>query len=115
MDIGTRLFTWLNGEAVGTDRYGNRYFQDRKDRPGRRRRRWVMYAGTPDASKVPPEWHAWLHYTTNAPLTPVDRPWVRPHQANLTGTTQAWRPAGSQQRGGKRAAATGDYEPWTPG
>ena len=65
MDIGTRLFTWLNGEAVGTDRYGNRYFQDRKDRPGRRRRRWVMYAGTPDASKVPPEWHAWLERIRN--------------------------------------------------
>ena len=36
---------------------------------GRRRRRWVLYRRGPvEASRVPPEWHAWLHYTTEAPL-----------------------------------------------
>ena len=40
-----------------------------------------------EASRVPPEWHAWLHYTTDAPL-PDDgrRAWQKPHQANMTGT-----------------------------
>lgn len=115
MDLVTRLQTWRNGEPVGTDAYGNRYFQERRATPGRRRKRWVVYAGTPDASKVPPEWHSWLHHTTDAPLTPVDRPWIRPHQPNLTGTAGAWRPSGSQLRGGQRARATGDYESWSPG
>lgn len=113
MDIGTRLHTWWNGKLVGSDRYGNRYYEERRAHP-LRRRRWVAYAGEPEASKVPPEWHAWLHYTTDAPLTPVDRPWIKPHQPNLTGTAQAWRPAGSQQQGGRRAAASADYEAWTP-
>jgi len=115
MDLVTRLLTWRNGEFVGTDADGNRYFQERKPRGGARRRRWVVYQGTPDASKVPPEWHSWLHYTTDAPLTPIDRPWIKPHRPNLTGTARAWRPSGSQLAAGKRAPATGDYEPWTPG
>jgi NADH:ubiquinone oxidoreductase subunit len=114
MDMVTRLKTWLEGEPVGQDRYGNRYFQSRKVRPGSRRRRWVIYAGAPEATKVPPEWHAWLHYTTDAPLVPVERPWILPHQPNRTGTAAAWRPAGSQLSKGRRAAATGDYQPWTP-
>jgi NADH:ubiquinone oxidoreductase subunit len=114
MDMVTRVKTWLHGEPVGADAYGNRYFQAKRAPAAGRRRRWVVYAGTPDASKVPPEWHAWLHYTVDAPLTPVARPWIRPHQPNLTGTAAAWRPAGSQLRGGVRARATGDYESWSP-
>ncbi len=26
MDVGVRLFTWLNGRLVGEDAYGNRYY-----------------------------------------------------------------------------------------
>jgi NADH:ubiquinone oxidoreductase subunit len=114
MDLVTRLITWRQGALVGTDGEGNRYYQTRAPRAGARRRRWVVYAGQPDASKVPPEWHAWLHHTVDAPLARLDRPWIRPHQPNLTGTSLAYRPAGSQHRGGRRAAATGDYQPWSP-
>ena len=32
----------------------------------------------------------------------------------MTGTALAYRPAGALEKGGKRAAATGDYEAWTP-
>jgi NADH:ubiquinone oxidoreductase subunit len=38
----TRLITWLRGEAVGSDQFGNRYFQDRNSGNGQRRRRWVI-------------------------------------------------------------------------
>jgi NADH:ubiquinone oxidoreductase subunit len=48
------------------------------------------------------------------PLEPR-RVWEKPHQANLTGTPQGYRPAGHDYAGGKRAAASGDYEAWTPG
>jgi NADH:ubiquinone oxidoreductase subunit len=33
---------------------------------------------------------------------------------NMTGTAQAYRPSGALERGGQRAAATGDYQAWTP-
>jgi len=116
MNIGTRLFTWLHGVAVGTDSLGNRYFEEKRYRSGLRRRRWVAYAGAPDASTVPPEWHAWLHYTTEAPIPDTGRrPWQKPHLANLTGTPEGYRPPGHDYTGGTRAAASSDYEAWTPG
>ncbi|HIJ63135.1 MAG TPA: NADH:ubiquinone oxidoreductase subunit NDUFA12 [Rhodospirillaceae bacterium] len=117
MDIGTYLFTWAKGRLVGTDAQGNRYFTERKAGRGRlgRARRWVLYNGPVEASRIPPEWHAWLHYTVDEPLAPpTDKPWVKPHQPNHTGTAEAYLPAGHDRRGGERQAATGDYEAWQP-
>lgn len=116
MNIGTLIFTWLKGRRVGTDAEGNVYYTERPGgRP--RPRRWVMYRGGPaEASRIPPEWHAWLHYTTDAPLSVQNRrPWQKPHLANATGTPAGYRPAGHDYKGGQRAAASGDYEAWTPG
>jgi NADH:ubiquinone oxidoreductase subunit len=121
MTVGTRLYTWLRGELVGRDAYGNRYY---REKGGRRRdvggldreRRWVIYNGEPEGSRVPPEWHAWLHHTSEAPplgQRPT-RPWIKEHLPNLTGTANAYRPRGHEFRGGRRAKATGDYEPWRP-
>lgn len=115
--IGTRIFTWLNGRQVGRDSFGNRYFEQRRppNPESPRGRRWVVYAGEPEASKVPAEWHAWLHYTTEAPLPALrKRPWQKPHMPNETGTPLGYRPAGHDYSGGRRARATGDYEAWTP-
>ncbi len=117
MSIGTKLFTYFRGEPVGQDAAGNRYYQDRRRaRPGTRRRRWVMFAdGVEEASVIPPEWHAWIHYTTDAPIVEAARrPWQKPHQPNLTGTPLAYRPPGHDYSGGNRPRATGDYEAWTP-
>lgn len=112
-----RLLIARRGEAVGTDRFGNRYFREKVARPGMKRRRWVLFAGEPEASLVPPEWHGWLHYTMDEPLpehSAFHKSWVKPHQPNPTGTLDAYRPPGHPLRGGHRAAATGDYQPWTP-
>jgi len=49
-----------------------------------------MYTGAPEASLVPPEWHAWLHYTTDQPLVERNRrPWEKSHLPNPTGTPRA--------------------------
>lgn len=111
----TRLLTWRNGRAVGRDAAGNAYYEEKRSAPGQRPRRWVVYAGAADPSAVPPEWHAWLHYTTDAPIAvPRQMPWVKPHMPNMTGTALSYRPQGHDYQGGHRAAATGDYEAWTP-
>jgi NADH:ubiquinone oxidoreductase subunit len=120
--LGTRLLTWLRGELVGTDPYGNNYYRLKNDKPtghggGRfsRERRWVIYKGEPEGSKVPSEWHAWLHHTVDeVPGAWPHYAWEKPHQPNMTGTPQAYHPPGSVLRGSHRARATGDYEPWTP-
>ena len=116
MHIGTRLFTWLRGQLVGTDAAGNSYYQERAVRPNGRSRRWVAYNGAVEASAVPPEWHAWLHYTTDRPIPEsARRAWSKAHIANPTGTPASYRPPGHDYEGGKRPPATGDYEAWTPG
>ena len=120
--LGTWLLTWLRGEHVGTDDYGNRYYQlkNYKLQPlggGRfsRERRWVIYKGEAEGSKVPPEWHAWLHHTYDEVPKPRTRyPWEKPHQPNMTGTPLSYHPRGSVLRGGHRRPATGDYQPWRP-
>jgi NADH:ubiquinone oxidoreductase subunit len=115
MTIGTSLFTWACGKFVGTDSQGNRYYVERRPVRGRRPRRWVIYNGPAEASRVPPEWHAWLHYTFDQPLPPdADKPWIKARRPNLTGTREAYLPPGDDRRGGVRPPATGDYEAWRP-
>lgn len=127
------IFTWWNGGAlglkftvarrgkfVGQDEFGNKYYEAKDDSDSYdvgRKRRWVIYPGYAEASKVTPDWHGWLHYTFEEPPTVeplMRRSWEKDHQPNLTGTVNAWRPKGSIARGGERAAATGDYQAWTP-
>lgn len=117
--IGTRLFTWLRGELVGEDQFGNRYYREKGKPTGPfgRERRWVIYKGKPEASKVPPAWHIWLHYTTDLLPDQQDLPkadWIAEHIPNLTGTDFAYRPEGSILKSGRRQRAAGDYEPWRP-
>jgi len=110
---GTRLWTWRRGVAVGEDSQGNRYFADRKDP----KRRWVIYNGLAEASRVPPEWHGWLHRTIDdAPIDAAYHPraWEKPHLPNLSGSEYAYRPPGSLITSTPRARTTGDYQAWTP-
>ncbi len=125
-----KIFTWWNGATLGTlfdiarratlvgeDSEGNRYYQENKASLEGRPRRYVIYNGYAEPSRVPADWHGWLHHSFAEP--PTERPfqlksWEKPHRPNLTGTRFAWRPKGSLANGGDRAAATGDYEAWKP-
>jgi NADH:ubiquinone oxidoreductase subunit len=117
MSLGTRLFTWLHGTYVGSDSAGNRYYRGRPIGGRKRERRWVIYAGEPEASDVPPEWHGWLHGSQADPPTKQEAqryPWQKPHVPNLTGTDLAYRPPGHTLARGKHPASAGGYEPWIP-
>ena len=126
-----KIFTWWNGATigtlftiakrgvmVGTDENGNRYYQSRDNISyDGRKRRWVVYDGYAEASKVTPDWHGWLRYTNEEPPTVAPLPrrrWERDHEPNMTGTPLAWHPQGSLLEEGVRPAATGDYEAWKP-
>ncbi len=116
--LGTMVDTWLNGRFVGEDEQGNRYYEERRLPDGKKqRRRWVIYNGPVEASRVPADWHAWLHHTVEEPPTvnpPKRQSWEKDHQANPTGSPDAYRPPGSLTRDGTRKPANGDYEPWQP-
>tara|TARA_B100001540_G_scaffold317634_1_gene351780 strand:+ start:241 stop:642 length:402 start_codon:yes stop_codon:yes gene_type:complete len=110
--VGTSLFTCLKGKFIGEDDQGNRYYSEKNGK-----RRWVIYNGEIEASRIPPEWHAWLHYTVDDdPITapPAVKSWEKEHQPNLTGTAGAYYPQGSLAQAGERPKATGDYEAWRP-
>ncbi|MBN9526255.1 MAG: NADH:ubiquinone oxidoreductase subunit NDUFA12 [Alphaproteobacteria bacterium] len=110
--LGTRFMLWWKGELVGSDQFGNKYYR-LKDDP---KRRLVYYQGEPEASKVPPAWHRWLHHITEEipPAEPPRQKWEKEHLPNLTGTDYAYRPPGGLSRGARRQQATGDYEAWSP-
>lgn len=113
------LFTLFSrGRKIGRDSLGNTYFESAARKGYKHTRRWVIYKGAPDASKVPAEWHGWLHHQTDAiPSESAEsfrRPWQRTHIPNLTGTNMAYRPPGHILQGGVREKATGDYQPWIP-
>jgi NADH:ubiquinone oxidoreductase subunit len=113
--IGTKLFTLVRGRYIGRDEFGNRYYESRsKERTGRTRR-WVIYHGQVEPSKVPAHWHGWLHHTLDQPVTETKRfGWQKPHLPNLTGTAGRYLPAGHIEKAGQRAKATADYQAWKP-
>lgn len=125
-----KIFTWWSGATIGAlfdigrravfvgeDEAGNRFFEEKEPSLEGRRRRYVIYKGYAEPSRITADWHGWLHHTFDKPPTqdPLKRRvWETDHRPNLTGTRFAYRPPGSLARGGARRKATGDYEAWSP-
>ena len=89
--IGTFIYTMFTGKFVGRDEFGNKYYSNSKGK------RWVIYANRVESSKIPPEWHLWIHFLTNnkPPDNVVKYKWQKKHEENLTGTARAYKPEGS--------------------
>lgn len=126
-----RIFAWWDGATLGTlltlkrraefvyeDQFGNKYYEERKETYDGRKRRWVTYTGYADASRVPAEWHGWLHhmYDGRPNETPLEtaQTYEKEHRPNMTGTVHAYHPKGSLWRGGQRKKTAADYESWSP-
>lgn len=108
--IGTQIFTARKGNKVGEDAQGNVFYRNADDS-----KRWVIFNGDIEASRIDPEWHGWLHRTWNDAPTDkpvVHKPWEQPHLPNLTGSPLAHAPAGSIRR--SEPEARRDYEAWSP-
>ena len=110
--VGTRLFTSRKGEKVGEDEQGNVFYQTANGA-----RRWVIYNGEAEASRVSPDWHGWLHHTYDEAPTDVPlrrKEWESDHKPNMTGTPGAYAPPGSLRTPETRPRVAGDYEAWSP-
>ena len=108
--LNTQFWTALHGVRVGEDDLGNVFYKTKDDS-----RRWVIYNGEAEASRISPDWHGWLHRTWDEP--PSEQPlarkdWEKPHQENLTGTAMAYAPKGSLRQ--QSPADRSDYEAWSP-
>ena len=87
--LGTRINTIFFGKIVGTDEYGNKYYQNKSGK------RWVIYNGEIDASTIPNEWYSWIHYTNNKieNLHKLEKyKWQKEHLANQTGSANSYHP-----------------------
>ena len=108
--LNTLLYTRRKGTKVGEDEFGNVYYTGENGK-----KRWVIFNGEVEASRISADWHGWLHHTfkdvpTDKPLT--HKSWEKPHLPNLTGTPQAYAPAGSLRR--PEPVSRQDYEAWSP-
>lgn len=111
------LLTSTRGKKIGVDQFGNTYFTGKPRTGQKRERRWVMYNGQPEATKIPPEWHGWMHHQTDLipqENNPLRQKWQKEHIPNLTGTPYAYVPPGHKLNDDTRGRVTGDYEAWTP-
>ena len=87
--VGTKLYTNLHGTKVGEDYFGN-YFYESRDK----KNRWCIYSYQSDASKISPEWNSWLRFITNSCPTDkaVTHEWQKPFTGNLTGLGVTYKP-----------------------
>ena len=87
--FGTRLKTIFFGKLVGSDSFGNKYYESKSGK------RWVIYSQEVEATKIPVEWYSWIHFTPNRieknhKLEKYN--WQKPHKSNKTGTEDAYYP-----------------------
>lgn len=101
MSINNYLIKFFS-KYVGQDEHGNQYYKSED-------RRFVVYNGIVEPSKVPPMWHAWLHHMIDTVPSHNELEkykWQVSHAPNLTGTKQAYAPV--------RKIISSDYQPWNP-
>ena len=104
--LGTFIYTLFFGKFIGFDQFGNKYYSNSKGK------RWVIYKDEIESTKIPPEWHAWIHFSVLK--TPSQNPkkfiWQKEHEENLTGTDKAYNPDGSLKFNQKQIIKK--YESW---
>jgi NADH:ubiquinone oxidoreductase subunit len=104
--VGTFIYTFLTGKFLGKDEFGNKYYSNSKGK------RWVIYSNNIESSKIPPEWHSWIHFISRNPPINEEKKffWQKPYQENLTGTKNAYKPEGSLLSNSKKNNKK--YETW---
>ena len=101
--LGTRIQTILFGKFVGKDSFGNKYYKNKNDK------RWVIYNGEIDATKISDDWYSWIHHTKNKieNLHQLKKyEWQKQHLFNQTGTDQSYHPNKKNNEIGKK------YKSW---
>ncbi len=106
MNLINKILIKISCTKIGSDEFGNEYFENKN------KRRFVVYKGIAEPSKIPAEWHGWMHYTTNE--TPIHTnthrfSWQKQHLPNLTGTKNSHSPKKSAVKNTQYG-----YKAWKP-
>jgi len=110
MQFISQFIIKFSHRKIGSDEFGNSYFE------GRNGKRYIVYKGSAEASKIPAEWHGWIHYTTDiAPININTRKhsWQKIHLPNLTGTKNAYSPQVAKKNSSV-AKEKKPYQSWHP-
>lgn len=107
--IGTRVWSYFNGIHVGSDEQGNIYYRNTKDT-----KRWVIYRGIIESTRINPEWNNWLRYTSLSKPTDKEKyNWQKTHLPNQTGTDDAYDPKKNETKT-NLIEKKDDYNKWSP-
>jgi len=105
------FFINIFNKKIGQDQFGNAYYESHRKDYLNNSKRFVVYNGKVEPSKVPPLWHAWLHHLSDEiPDTKIDFKWQKEYRPNLTGTRFAYKPCPNKER----SEVSSDYKPWQP-
>lgn len=109
MSFIDKYFVRFFSKKIGEDKWGNKYYLGIKRDYLGRNKRYVIYNGMAETTKVPPMWHAWLHYMIeDIPDKIEEHKWQKGYVPNLSGTNYAYDPAES------KAKKVNLYKAWRP-
>lgn len=92
MSFIDKVLAKLSAKKVGEDSFGNCYYLSVFKNHLGKNKRLVIYNGLSISSKVPPMWHAWLHYMSDEiPKNEKNLGWQKDYRPNLTGTGYAYK------------------------
>jgi len=115
-NIGLYIYTLLNGKFIGKDENGNKYYESNISHGSKKNKRWVIYKGIEDPTKINPYWHAWIHHIIDdvSDIKKKKFSWQKKLSPNLTGTKKAYKPAGHLLSEKKKYVNKKRYEAWDP-
>lgn len=107
MSFLNSFFIKLFCKKVGSDEFGNSYYESNSKNYLNQKKRYVIYNGISEPSKVPPLWHGWLHYLSDElpTLNAKKYEWQKHYLPNLTGTKFAYV---------SQKTSKGSYTSWKP-
>lgn len=112
----TRIHLIFFARFIGEDEYRNKYFQSNKRKDYLSRyKRFCIFNGKVEASKIPAEWHSWMHYNAEAPISYKKQFWMKSHTPVLTGTVYAFTPNSNSSTNiyeKTNAKKNQNYTPW---
>lgn len=117
MNFANRIKIFLSCNKVGDDEFGNSYYEEKHQSADDKKKRYVIYNGIIESSKVPSEWHHWLHHTSKA--APINNnsvkkySWQKIHLPNLIGTSHSYSPSSNSRKSGDKKINK-SYQSWNP-
>lgn len=102
-------------KLVGADEFHNRYYEMKQTDYLGRKKRICIYFGTVEASKIPSNWHNWMHYSSSSKINCKKLFWMKSHTPNVTGTEYAFCPnyhTQSNIHGKSFIDQNKSYQPW---